>query len=93
MVFSSSANILLVKRCGNFTLLFFRCFERISQGAIGCSVLCYCVITPSCLSYAGMDLPGLKRYEARMNVSCSRRKHCDAVEARIHNDIIFDVKS
>ena len=38
-------------------------------------------------SYVGMGLPGLNQYSARINVSCSRTQHNDAVEAGTRNPL------
>ena len=45
--------------------------------------LFYLIFTPhqQSFSYAGMGLPGLNQYIARINVSCSRTQRSDAGEA------------
>ena len=40
-------------------------------------------------SYVGMGLPGLKQYQARINVSYAGTQHSDAGEARTRSPLVL----
>ena len=44
-------------------------------------------------SYVGTGLPGLNRYQARINVSCSRTQHSDTGEAGTRSPLSFELST